>query len=139
MKHRRVPGGFFVVLDKGEEIVATLTAFAREQKIEGGGLAAIGALEDPTLGFYDLGTKTYDQSLFKGEFELVALNGNISLVDGEPFVHCHATLGKPDYSLIGGHLFSGTVAVTAEVHVRVFDEAMKREKNAAIGLNLLAL
>ncbi len=139
MRHRRVPGGFFVVLDKGEELVSTLTAFAREHGIQGGALAAIGALEDPTLGFYDLASKTYDQRQFAGELELVALHGNISLVDGEPFVHVHATLGKPYHSLIGGHLFSGVVAVTAEVHVRVFDAPMERTRNEAIGLNLLSL
>ena len=34
--------------------------------------------------------------------------GNISLLDGEPFVHVHVTLADKDGSAIGGHLDEGT-------------------------------
>ena len=48
-----------VVLDSGEEALATLTRFANEAKITAASLTAIGAFEKATVGWFDFATKSY--------------------------------------------------------------------------------
>jgi predicted DNA-binding protein with PD1-like motif len=139
MKVREVEGGFLVRIDKGEEILSTLTAWARERGIGSGALEGIGAIENARLGFFDIKRKEYETKELEGEYELVSLTGNISLVDGQPFVHAHCVLGRADCSLIGGHLFCATVAAAGEFFVRPFAEPMQRELNRDIGLKLLVI
>ena len=45
---------FALIFDKGDEVVAELTAFAKREKLGGSHLTAIGAFSDVTLGYFDL-------------------------------------------------------------------------------------
>jgi predicted DNA-binding protein with PD1-like motif len=45
---------FAIVFGPGEEVVAGLLQFARDQKLSGAHLTAIGAFERVTLGFFEL-------------------------------------------------------------------------------------
>ena len=44
---------FALIFDKGDEVVAELTAFAKREKLGGSHLTAIGAFSDVTLGYFD--------------------------------------------------------------------------------------
>ena len=48
---------FVLVFDKGDEVVAELTAFARRQQLSAAHFTAIGALSDVTLGYFDRATR----------------------------------------------------------------------------------
>ena len=50
-----------------------------------------------------------------GPFELLVLSGNLFPMGGDPILHLHATLGRPDGTVIGGHLDSGTVFSSVEL------------------------
>lgn len=41
--------------------------------------------------------------------EILSLKGNISIKDGEPFLHLHIVLSKEDFTCIGGHLYEAEV------------------------------
>lgn len=132
-------GIWLVVLDKDQKLLSTLTRIVEEKQIQGGHISAIGALKNAELGFYELEKQDYHRKTFdKGDFELVSLNGNISLKDGSPYVHAHAALGKEDFTMIGGHLFEADVAVTAEIYITPFGLMPERELNKEIGLATLA-
>lgn len=47
----------------------------------------------------------------KDPLELTSISGNISLKDGNPFVHCHVTVssGEEDGRAYGGHLLEGCI------------------------------
>ena len=45
---------FALVFDAGEEVVAGLLQFAKDHKLSGAHLTAIGAFERVTLGFFDV-------------------------------------------------------------------------------------
>jgi uncharacterized protein len=126
-----------LVLDIGEELIGTLTRFVDERKIEAGSLFAIGALRNFELGYYYLDKKEYGRKKFEPIAELVSCTGNVAIREGKPFLHVHAALGREDYSIVGGHLFSGIVAVTVEVILYPFRGRMDRSFSERTGLFLL--
>jgi hypothetical protein len=46
--------------------------------------------------------------------EVLALGGNISLKDGQPFVHAHVILADGDGGAYGGHLAENSVVFALE-------------------------
>src|SRR5262249_269445 len=87
------------------------------------------------LGYYDLHKKDYIRKTFDDEdYELLALNGNISLKDMLPYVHVHTALGRSDFSLFGGHMFEAVVAVTAEIYITPFGVMSERSFQENLGL-----
>ena len=52
--------------------------------------------------------------------EISSLIGNISLKDGQPFVHAHVILSNARGKTWGGHLASGTIVFACEYTVEVF-------------------
>lgn len=132
-------GNYLIRLDINTEIMSELQRWAKQYGHSAGSFQAIGALKEAELGFYHLHEKTYEKKVFKDEMELISLHGNLSLVDGEPFVHIHVSLGDSEFKVWGGHLFSAKVAVTCEVFFRPFktEGTVVREFNEQIGLKHL--
>lgn len=139
MKTKKIDDGYFLRLDKGEEVVRTLVEFIAKEEIQAGAIAGIGALTQVELGYFDRDKKVYNRRKFEGIYELLSLLGNISYADNVPMVHAHCLLGDAEYKIIGGHFFSGIVAVTGEIYIRTFAERLSRELNPETGLKLLAL
>jgi predicted DNA-binding protein with PD1-like motif len=50
--------------------------------------------------------------------EILALAGNISLKDGQPFVHAHITLSDQEGRAFGGHLAEGTRVFACEFTIQ---------------------
>lgn len=126
---------WLVVLDKDQKVVETLTKIATAEKIQGGFLTGIGAIKNVELGFYHLDKKDYHRETFsQGDFELIALNGNISLKDGAPYVHTHTAMGDDNFKVFGGHMFEAQVAVTAEIYITPLGSMPVRELQSHLGL-----
>lgn len=132
-----VENEYLLRLDKGESLFKKLKSFCIDKKIYTGTLSAIGALKNSELGFYHLDKKEYHKKVFENEAELLSLEGNISLLNGEPFLHIHVVLGDENFQAFGGHLFSAEIAVTCEVFLRVLPAKLERSLNKTIGLNHL--
>jgi predicted DNA-binding protein with PD1-like motif len=124
-------------MEIGEELISTLTDYVQKEDITAESLNAIGALRNFELGYYYLDRKEYGRKRFEPIAELIACSGNIALRDGKPFLHVHAALGQENFTVVGGHLFSGIVAVTVEVILRPINGEMKRSYNEQTGLYLL--
>lgn len=123
----------------GDELTSSLVSFAEKHEISSAEVRAIGALKDFELGYYMLNLKQYKRSQYTEIAELVSCMGNISQKEGKPFPHLHATLGLPDFQVIGGHLFSGIVAVTVEAIIRPLPEKLVRKFDETVGLFLWEL
>lgn len=139
MKYIKDGDKYLIRIFKDEELFSELESFATQEGLKTGMLKGVGALKDVTLGYYELEKKTYKKAEFKGDYELLSLDGNLSLVDGKPFFHIHTVLGDQDFSCKGGHLFSAKVAVTTELYFLPFGIAVEREYEEEIGLKLLNL
>jgi predicted DNA-binding protein with PD1-like motif len=132
-------GGWFVVLEVGEEILESLTSLAEEEGIQGAQVAGLGAVREATLGFFDPVEKRYLERTFEEPMEIGNLVGNLGTVDGKPFLHAHATICGPELIAYTGHLFRGVIGVTGELHVRPLSCALTRELDEAVGLKLIRL
>jgi predicted DNA-binding protein with PD1-like motif len=139
MKWKKIEDGYLLKPDVGEEVVAAVTGLAAEVGLKSGSACGIGGVEDVVLGYYDLDARTYLKAEYPGRYEMVSLVGNISLIDGKPFVHAHAVISGPDMAALGGHLFEATVAVTAEIYVWGSATIVTRSLDESVGLNTLDL
>lgn len=131
---------FLLVFDRGDEIVTTLTSFARDNGISGASFTAIGACQRATIAFWNPDTKDYEKIEVGEQVEVVSLIGNIALgKDGKPRVHAHVALGKRDGTLIGGHFLSGVVHPTLELFLTPSGAALHRRSDQETGLPLMAI
>lgn len=128
-----------LVMEIGEELVESILHYAEQTKIQAASIQAIGAIRDFELGYYVLDRKEYLRKKVTEIAELISCSGNLAIKENKPFVHVHVSVGLHDFSVIGGHLFSGIVAVTAEVILKPMPEALKRNFNSETGLYLLDL
>jgi predicted DNA-binding protein with PD1-like motif len=68
--------------------------------------------------------------------EIATCVGNISMKEGEPFVHAHAVLADRNGNAKGGHLLEGKV-FAAEVHLfELVGEKIVRRNDGVTGLSL---
>lgn len=132
-------GEYILRLSRGEDVVSSILDFCMRKGIRSAWLSAIGAVEAAKIGSYDLSKKTYVSKSYLEAHEIVSLTGNIALVEGAPFLHAHAVLSNEENECAAGHLFSARVAVTLEVRLIAFDEAIARTLDNDIGLRLLDL
>lgn len=139
IQYRSVPGGYFLRLLRGTGIMDALKTFVTAKNIGSGTLSAIGAIENIDIGYYYFDKRQYAKINFPGTYEVISMTGNISYIDGEPFVHTHLALSDDQCQTIGGHFFDGRVALTLEVHISVFPEKWTRSHDEETGLNLLDL
>ena len=61
MEYRRFNDTYVVRMDRGEEIMGTLTALCEQEGIRLASVAAIGAVDRAVVGLYDVGEKVYHQ------------------------------------------------------------------------------
>lgn len=122
----------------GEEVYQGITDYAATNGITNALVHAIGALSDAELGFYHIETKSYTWKTFSGDYELVSGTGNITLLEGNPFLHIHVVLGDAEFHAHGGHLKKGFAGATCEVVIQEISggEPIARKMDDEIGLKL---
>lgn len=130
---------FAVIFDAGDEVIAGLTRFAREQNLSASRFTAIGAFERVMLGYFDLEKKDYERIPVDVQVEVLALVGDVALDAGKPKVHAHVVLGLRDGSARGGHLLEALVRPTLEVILIESPGHLKREFDPASGLALITI
>ncbi|MGH8003126.1 MAG: PPC domain-containing DNA-binding protein [Limisphaerales bacterium] len=139
MQYRKVENGYFLRLEKGEEVLSSIVQFAAKENIGSGAFFGLGAINNIELGYYDLEARKYEKETFKDDMEVGNITGNIASLDGKPFVHTHVTVSSKDLKAFTGHLFSAEVALTLEIFVFTASAKIERKMDATIGLNLLDL
>ncbi|HEX5454921.1 MAG TPA: PPC domain-containing DNA-binding protein [Stellaceae bacterium] len=136
---RGPPATHAAVLATGDEAMAVLGRFVREQKIEAASLSAIGAFERAVVGYFDWATKQYKRIPVDEQVEALSLLGSVAVSEGQPTLHIHAVLGRSDGSVVGGHLLEAYVRPTLEVIFVEPPAHLKKRKDPQTGLALIAL
>lgn len=110
----------------------------KKHNIKSGIINAIGALKKFTIGFFEIDSKNYKIETFNENVELITCIGNVTYKDDEPVIHLHVSLGRKDYSVIGGHLGKPSiVSVTGEVSIFETDKKFYRTNDPQFDLLLL--
>jgi len=145
MKVGRNPSGLFeysankeliVRLKHDADLVQTMTELVRSKGIEAGSFTAIGALKRARLGYYDQKNHEYRELKIDSPHEMASCVGNVSLKDGEPFIHAHVVLADETGNTKAGHLLEGVV-FAAEVHLRQLEgPRLERKYDEVTGLSL---
>lgn len=139
MKYFVLGSQYVVRLDAGERIVETLKALCERDAIGGGYFHGLGAVGEAEIGHFDPASNEYGWARLSGPYEIVSLYGNITTVEGKPFVHAHIALGDNTFDVKGGHLKEAVVSVTCEVALVRFRDAIGRTRDERSGLWKLAL
>jgi len=124
---------YLLIIDKNEKLVESILNCVSECKLKGGIISGLGAVSEAELGYFQTGPRDYLRKIFSDEHELVSLVGNISILDGQPFVHVHACLGDSSFQVKGGHLFEAKVSVSVEISIVPLGVMPVRKLDHAIG------
>ena len=134
------PKTFALIFDTGDEIANELQQFERRQGLGGSSFKAIGALSHAKLGWFNWETKKYDPACVLDEqVELLSLIGDIALTDGEPQVHAHVIVGRPDGTAHGGHLLEARVRPTCELILTESPTFLQKKFDPQSGIALIQI
>lgn len=125
MEWTRSGDDLLVRIDPGEEIHASLQKLADELGFSAAAVTSgIGRTRDNVYGYMN-NDGIYIKRNLEQPSELVSLSGNIARTqDGKAFTHIHCCWADDDSNVHAGHMFSCTVDVVAEIHVRLMLEAI---------------
>ncbi|MBM3230765.1 DNA-binding protein [Candidatus Peregrinibacteria bacterium] len=127
---------WFLRIERGEAIMASIADFLCRHAIRAGSISGIGAASEMTLRYYSMEDKRYHDKTWKGEFEIASLLGNVAVVDGKPAPHVHIVLGDTNFQAIAGHLHEAVVGVTCEIIIDPASKEIIRFADEETGLNL---
>ena len=136
MHYKKTGSTFILRIDRGEEIVSALKNFCTSQKIALGTVQGIGAASNVVIGLFETATKEYHTTTLSGDHEITSLLGNITTMDGVPYLHLHVTLTDATFLAFGGHLTSAVVSGTCELFIQTIDGTLERRFDSEIGLNV---
>ncbi len=129
-----------VRVDRGEELVRSLEALARDQGIRAAWVRGIGSLAWAELDRHDQDRLAPEPpQRFETPCELLGLEGNLSLSGTTPRAHLHVTLARRTdngVDVIGGRLRAAE-AFACELALECFDDlALARAHDDDTGLSL---
>lgn len=137
-RYKKVPAGYLMVLQQGDDVFAQLETLAKQEKIPSATVSGMGFV-NATFGYFNQKTKEYDPKDFN-DVELASLNGSIAWEDQKVSLHLHGVVTDKSFAAHGGHLLAATVGMgSVEILVTVHPHRLNRAKDPAIGANVLRL
>jgi predicted DNA-binding protein with PD1-like motif len=130
---------FVIVLDGGDEVMASLRGFVERENVEAAQLSAIGAFRSATLAYFDWETKDYQHIPVNEQVEVAVYAGDVAYgPDDKPSLHIHCVLGCRGGRAVAGHLLEGHVRPTLEVVLTDSPVHLRKRHDAESGLALIA-
>jgi uncharacterized protein len=123
----------------GETFPGPLLEFLARENVGYATLTGLGAVGSATVSYWNADARQYEQHVLDEQMEVVSLIGNVTLRDDAPFIHAHASLGRRDLSLVGGHVNELVVGGTLEVWLRPDATPVRRELDQSCGLYVMQL
>ncbi len=110
-----------------EDLFDAITEMVKKYEIKAGLINVIGALKKTTMGYFNLNSRKHELTTLVEPVELISCMGNLAWNGDEPVIHLHVTIGKEDYSIMGGHLSQPSIiSITAEVYIYEIDQKIIR-------------
>lgn len=140
MEYRKFDQKYYVRLDKGDEIIASLTQLCEAENIRTAQIQGIGGCGSAKVGVFDPERKVYRQRELCCLLEMVSLDGNVTFYEGKPYIHAHASFAyhgeekKPE--ILSGHLLEATVCLTGEIVITPADGNIGRKVIEELGIRI---
>jgi predicted DNA-binding protein with PD1-like motif len=138
MEYRKIDNHYVVRMEKGDEVTEKLKELCRKENIRLGSLIGLGASDHVSIGLFDDKTKVYDEKTLDRPMEITSLVGNITTMNGEPYLHCHINVCDGEMRIYGGHMTECRISVTGEIFVTPLDGTVERKRDDSIGVNLFS-
>ena len=139
MEYQRFGSTLYVRVDRGEEIMDDLRRLALRENIRLAAVTGLGAVDQFTVGVYDVDKREYHALSYAGAYEITSLVGTINTMNGEYYAHLHMSAADEDGTAVGGHLNSARISGTGELVITVTDGTVDRFKDEKeTGLNLFS-
>lgn len=136
MEYRRFENTCIVRLDPGEDILEQVKAVSLQEGIQLATVQGLGAVNDITVGVFDVASKTYHSNHFQGSYEIVSLTGTVSTMNGAFYCHLHMSAGDEQGRVVGGHLNRAVISATGELVITILPGTVDRAFSQEIGLNI---
>ncbi len=136
MEYRRFSDALVIRLDRGEEVVSCLTEAVKAEGISLASVSGIGAADRAVVGLYDVEEQQFHKVELSGPMEITSLIGNVTVKDGETYLHLHINLCDSSMNVRGGHLNECRISATAEIVLTILDGTVERRQDPVTGLNL---
>ena len=132
------PGAIHLVrLNTGEDLLDGITEYVTGAGIQAAWLTYLGAVSRASLRYYDQDERVYRDFELDEHLEVLSGVGNVSLLDGTPFVHTHAAFADSSGKAVGGHLNSGTTVWALEVRIQeLIGKPLVRQPDDCTSLSL---
>ena len=136
MEYRQFGDKYILRVDKGEEILETITRLCEMEDIKLGYAVGLGATDRVVVGLFDTVNKVYKKTEITGPMEITSLVGDISTQEGKTYLHFHINVCDEAMNVHGGHMNACYISATGEITVVKIDGRVEREMSEEIGLNL---
>jgi len=100
------------------DLVEEIERFCAEAGVQAAWVSVVGAVRRAAYAYYNQTTLGYKDMVSPRHHEISGFVGNISIRDGRPFLHAHATFADINGECVAGHLLKGCVVWVAEVEIR---------------------
>lgn len=137
MQYSKSEDTYTIIINQGEEVIATITNLCQQENITNAYFRGIGAVDKLECGYYDLEKKEYFFTTYDTMLEVASLTGNVMLKDDTPFVHMHGVFTDTTNNAFGGHVKEMRVGVTLEVIFTTLPQNHTRQLDEEIGLYLI--
>ena len=137
MEYRKFDRDYYIRLDKGDEVIASLIALCEKEGITAGSVSGIGGCGYAAVGVFDLEKKEYVRREERTLLELVSLNGNITRYEGKPYAHVHALFAYQkdgELGTLAGHLLEAQIELTGELVLSPENGGIGRRYDEALGI-----
>ncbi len=140
MDYRKFGTQIVLRVDRGEEVMAAITALCEKEKILLASIAGLGAADRLVMGLYDIETQRFSETVLEQPLEITSLIGSVTEMNGKPYLHVHVNAADAEGRAYGGHLKSVRISGTAEIFLTVVDGHVGRKKDdmTSTGLNLFS-
>ena len=139
MKYKRFGEDIAVRLEAGEEVLSSLAELAEREGVTFAEVSGIGAVDEFCVSVFDVKAKKYFDNDFREPLEIVSMSGTVTEQNGKPYLHLHASAGRADGAVIGGHLKRAVISATCELVLHTAYGRVPRFYDERTGLNLMEL
>lgn len=127
---------FLLVLKKDQDIGSSILACLQQAKLNSAIISGIGTVLNPLIAYYEPVTKQYVTKRYRGFYQMNALMGNMSELNGKKNLHLHITVGKSSHKALSGHFIKAIVGANAEIVVTPIKEKWRRQYDKSTQMNL---
>jgi len=136
MKYKVFGSTIVVRIDRGEELMTSVKSLCEKEGVTLASITALGAVDHVIVGLYKVEEQRFLPNVFDGEMEMTSLIGNVTVKDGEVYLHMHANFADETGRVFGGHVTEVIVSGTCEMFIQKIDGVIGRRMDNETGINL---